>query len=85
MKEKNSIKFNFNKNMAKYLIEFNELKKRINNIKNNSELSDIDFYELQKLERKLKSLRINFIIEFRKNNRDSIEQYLNAKKLKKDV
>ena len=76
MKEKNSIKFNFNDKMAKYLIEFNELKKKINNIKQDNKLSKTDLVKLQELEEKLNSLRFDFILEFRKNNKESIEQYL---------
>lgn len=82
MKDKNSIKFNFNDKMAKYLIEFNKLKKKINIIKQNEELNEMNLIKLQRLEEKLNSLRSNFIIEFRKNNKKSIQKYLANKEEK---
>lgn len=65
------IKFNLTPNMSKYLLEFNEIKKKLNEVE--------DKKERKKLERKLNILKDKFIVEFRLNNKDEILKYLSVK------
>ena len=74
-KDINSIKFNLTSKMAKKLIEFNKIKKRLNSLIHSEE----NLSEIEKLNEQLNSIKLNFIKEFRFNNKDEILEYLKLK------
>ena len=82
MKEKiEDINFNFTSKMAKILIDFNNIKKEVLQLKklyknNNDERLLI---EIESLELKLIKKRNLFIKEFRLNNLKEIKEYLDIK------
>ena len=75
----NSIKFNLTPLMAQKLIEFNNLKKELNSLKNKDILEQNDIKQIKNIEDKLNQIRIEFIKEFRLNNKEEILNYLNNK------
>ena len=75
----NSIKFNLTPLMAQKLIEFNNLKKELNSLKNKDILEQNDIKQIKNIEDKLNQIRIEFIKEFRINNKEEILNYLNSK------
>ena len=75
----NSIKFNLTSLMAEKLIEFNNLKKELNSLKNKDILEQNDIKQIKNIEDKLNQIRIEFIKEFRINNKEEILNYLNSK------
>ena len=75
----NSIKFNLTPLMAQKLIEFNNLKKELNSLKNKDILEQNDIKQIKNIEDKLNQIRIEFIKEFRINNKEEILKYLNNK------
>jgi len=77
MKEK--LEFNLTHTMAIELIKFNDLKKEYNNLINNKILTKEDLIRKQTLENELNKAKINFIKDFRKNNKEEIIKYLNQK------
>lgn len=83
MKEKiEDINFNLTSKMAKILIDFNNIKKEVLQLKklyknNNDERLQI---EIKKLELKLLNKRNLFIKEFRLKNVKEIKEYLDIKK-----
>lgn len=80
MKENiNSIKFNLTPLMAQKLIEFNNLKKEINSLKNKEILEKYEIKQIKSIEDKLNQIRIEFIKEFRLNNKEEILNYLKNK------
>ena len=80
MKEKlDLVKFNLTNEMSKELIKFNKLKKELNKIKSKEIKDEIDVVNLKELEDKLNEVRINFIKEFRNNNKAEINEYLQIK------
>lgn len=74
-----SIKFNLTPLMAEKLIEFNNLKKELNFLKNKDMLEINEIKQIKSIEDKLDKLRIEFIKEFRLNNKEEILKYLNSK------
>ena len=76
-----SVKFNLTKDMMIELIKFNELKKELNILKDQYDLTKDQelLFEMSELEIKLKSCRDSFIKKFRLNNHDEIIEYLNLK------
>lgn len=74
-----SIKFNLTPLMAEKLIEFNNLKKELNSLKNKEILETNEIKQIKSTEDKLNKLRIDFIKEFRLNNKEEILKYLNNK------
>lgn len=80
MKENiDSIRFNLTPLMAEKLIEFNNLKKELNFLKNKDILEQNDIKQIKNIEDKLNKIRIEFIKEFRLNNKEEILKYLNNK------
>ena len=75
----NSIKFNLTPLMAEKLIEFNKLKKELNSLKNKDILEVNEINKIKIIEDKLNQVRIEFIKEFRLNNKEEILKYLNNK------
>ena len=75
-KNMDSIKFNLTPLMAEKLIEFNNLKKQLNSLKREDTLEQ---NEIKEIEDKLNKLRIEFIKEFRLNNKEEILNYLSNK------
>ena len=75
----NSIKFNLTPLMSQKLIEFNNLKKELNSLKNKDILETNEIKQMKNLEDKLNKIRIEFIKEFRLNNKEEILKYLNNK------
>ena len=74
-KDINSIKFNLTLEMAQKLIEFNKIKKKLNSLICNEE----NLSEIEKLNEQLNNIKLNFIKEFRVNNKDEILEYLKLK------
>lgn len=80
MKQKlESVSFNITDKMAKELIEFNNLKKELINLRNKKILDKEDLIKISKLEDELNKIRLNFINEFRNSNKEEIIKYLNLK------
>ena len=75
----NSIKFNLTPLMAQKLIEFKNLKKELNSLKNKDILEVNEIKKIKIIEDKLNQIRIEFIKEFRINNKEEILNYLNSK------
>ena len=75
----NSIKFNLTPLMAEKLIEFNKLKKELNSLKNKDILEVNEINKIKIIEDKLNQVRIEFIKEFRLNNKEEILKYLSNK------
>ena len=80
MKEKlESVSFKLTPVMAMELIKFNKLKKELINLKNQEILNKEDLIKMSNLENELNKIRISFINEFRNNNREEINKYLQLK------
>ena len=75
----NSIKFNLTYEMAQKLIEFNELKKKLINLKNKKVLTKEESIELNEMTNNLNKLKVSFIKSFRLSNEDEILEYLKIK------
>ena len=75
----NSIKFNLTYEMAQKLIEFNELKKQLINLKNKKVLTKEESIELNEMTNNLNKLKVSFIKSFRLSNEDEILEYLKIK------
>ena len=73
------VKFNLTKQMAKDLIEFNNLKKELIKLKEIDNLTNKKNKEIKKLEEQLNIIKIKFIKEFRENNKEEIIKYLEIK------
>jgi len=85
-KEVDDILFTLTKKMAALILEYNELKHEIVNDKimlTNVETNTKVYYALdvkiKKKEQKLKSLKEEFIKEFRSSNIESVNEYLKIK------
>ena len=77
MKEKlDLVKFNLTEEMTKELISFNSLKKDLIKLRNKK---NVDLKKIQELEDELNMTRIKFIKEFRNNNQEEINTYLQLK------
>lgn len=75
------VKFNLTPSMSLELIKFNNLKRKLNKLK---ELYNLDKNEelllkIENIEKELINSRNNFIKEFRLNNREEIIKYLEIK------
>lgn len=81
MKEK--LEFNLTHQMVLELIKFNDIKEELIKFKRKEVLNSDDLIKVQELENKLNKTRINFIKEFRENNKEEINRYLNEKDQKK--
>ena len=80
MKENiDSIKFNITPLMAEKLIEFNNLKKELNSLKNKEISEPNEIKQIKIMGDKLNKIRIEFIKEFRLSNKEEILKYLNNK------
>lgn len=80
MKEQlKSVKFNLTEEMTKELIKFNKLKKELISLKQKGELTKEEFIQIKEIQDKLNKTRIRFIKEFRKNNKEEIDKYLELK------
>ena len=73
------VNFNLTQDMASELIKFNNLKKELLNLKSKEILSEEEIIKINNLENELNKIRINFIREFRKNNKEEIIKYLHIK------
>lgn len=73
------VRFNLTNVMTNELIKFNELKKELLYLKNKKTLTKDDLVKLNKIENQLNKVKINFIKEFRKNNKEEILKYLKIK------
>lgn len=78
-KQLDSVKFNMTEEMTKELIEFNYLKKELLNLMQKENHTKEEFIQMKEIEDKLNKVRINFIKNFRKNNKEEIEKYLKLK------
>ena len=78
-KELSEVKFNLTHDMAKDLICFNELKKELIILKKKNILNKNDLIKIKNLEDNLTKIRIKFIKEFRENNKQEINEYLELK------
>lgn len=80
MKEKlELVNFNLTPIMATELIKFNKLKKELTELKNKRISNKEEIIKINKLENELNKTRINFIREFRENNKEEIIRYLHIK------
>ena len=75
------IKFNLTYEMTSALLEFNKLKKELIKIKKlyNLDKSDDLLLKINEIENKLSIARSEFIVQFRKSNKNQIEEYLKIK------
>ena len=73
------VKFNLTPIMTEELIKFNNLKKELIKLKRKKILTNKEIIKLAELENELNKTRINFIREFRKNNQEEINKYLQIK------
>jgi len=78
-KNMDSIKFNLTPLMAEKLIEFNNLKKELIFLKSKAILEPNEIKQIKIIGDKLNKIRIEFIKEFRLNNKEEILNYLNNK------
>ena len=78
-KQLKSVKFNLTEEMTKELIKFNKLKKELISLKQKEELTKEEFIQIKEIQDKLNKTRIRFIKEFRKNNKEEIDKYLELK------
>jgi len=78
-KNMDSIKFNLTPLMAEKLIEFNNLKKELIFLKSKEILEPNEIKQIKIIGDKLNKIRIEFIKEFRLNNKEEILNYLNNK------
>lgn len=77
MKEKlELVKFNLTPIMTKELIKFNKIKKELIKLEHQPSLNDQDLIEFNRLQNELNKSRIKFIKEFRENNKEEINKYL---------
>lgn len=80
MKEKlNLVNFNLTKEMIDTLIKFNNLKKELNELVRKTNLTEEEIFNKKIIEESLIKTRMNFIKEFRLNNKKEIEEYLSIK------
>ena len=80
MKEKlELVNFNLTKIMSEELINFNNLKKELMKLKSKEILNKVEIKKIKELEDELNKSRIRFIKEFRLNNKDEIDKYLQIK------
>ena len=75
------VRFNLTSSMSLELIKFNKLKKELNNLK---ELYNLDkneklLLQIKEIEKELVKCRNTFIKEFRINNKQEINEYLEIK------
>lgn len=75
IKEKNSISFKLTDDMFLELIKFSEIKSKIKSLKTNGRNEE----QIRQLQKQLETYKQNFIAEFKKNNKNEIEEYLKAK------
>ena len=75
------IKFNLTYEMTSALLEFNKLKKELIKIIKlyNLDKSDDLLLKINEIENKLSIARSEFIVQFRKSNKNQIEEYLKIK------
>jgi len=73
------VRFNLTDTMTKELIKFNELKQELLYLKNKKIITKKDLISIHQIEIKLNQIKINFIKEFRKNNKEEILEYLKMK------
>ena len=78
-KEIELIEFNLTYGMSKELIKFNNIQKQLLKLKNKKNLNNKELIQIEQLEAKLKSVRIKFIKQFRENNKEEINKYLEMK------
>jgi hypothetical protein len=78
-KQLDLVKFNLTEEMTKQLIEFNKLKKELITLKEKENLNIEETIKLKELDDRLNKSRLNFIKEFRRNNKEEIEEYLKIK------
>jgi diphthamide biosynthesis methyltransferase len=83
VEEVDDILFTMTKEMADMLIEYNNLKREITineelikNIASNSKLYYMFYQSNSKKKKRLEDLKKQFIKEFKKNNREEIEEYI---------
>jgi hypothetical protein len=80
MKEKlESVNFKLTPVMTRELIKFNSIKKELITLKSKEILDNEDLIKISNLENELNKTRINFINEFRNNNKEEIIKYLHIK------
>ena len=80
MKEKlELVNFNLTKIMSEELINFNNLKKELMKLTSKEILNKVEIKKIKELEDELNKSRIRFIKEFRLNNKDEIDKYLQIK------
>lgn len=80
MKEKlELVNFNLTKVMSEELIKFNNLKKELIKLKSKEILNKEEIIKIKELEDELNKSRIRFIKEFRENNKEEIDKYLQIK------
>lgn len=80
MKEKlELVKFNLTSVMSRELIKFNKLKKELIKLKSKDKLNEKDLIKIKHLEDELNRTRIRFIKNFRENNKEEINTYLEIK------
>ena len=73
------VNFNLTHDMAEELIKFNNLKKDLLKLKNKKVLTNEEIKKIIELENELNKIRINFIRQFRQNNKEEIIKYLQIK------
>lgn len=80
-KELDNVKFNLTPTMYLELIKFNNIKKDLLNYKKSYDLEEDPklLIKINELENKLVESRNKFIKEFRMNNKDEINRYLQEK------
>ena len=80
MKEKlELVNFNLTNVMSEELIKFNNLKKELIKLKSKEYLNKEEIIKIKELEDELNKSRIRFIKEFRENNKEEIDKYLQIK------
>ena len=80
MKEKlELVKFNLTTGMTEELIRYNNLKKQLFKLKQNKVLDKQKLNIIKEIEIELKKTRISFIKQFRENNKEEINKYLQIK------
>ncbi len=82
--ELGSLKFTLTKEMASLLLEFDSRKKKLMMLKKLDKNDDIEL-QIIKLNKELLSLRKKFISEFRINNTEEINKYLQIKSDKESI
>ena len=75
----NNIKFTLTPNMSLELIKFNDLKNEYEALKKECENNNVNLLKLNALEKQMNECKSKFVSEFKKSNKEQINEYLHKK------